>query len=610
MVQVLLRRVLWWLATFLGILALTFGVLQWMGRSLDGDRDSEVELARTRISAEDARRIRQDQGLDLPVFFNPRVEDAAGFVAAAAERVVQGFESAAELAELPASEWPAVAERLMATVHPGQRAVSRSGPILPEPGRGDAAFRIEGANRRLEAVAEDLRVLSTLGGQTVAGLAVADLLRSGPASAPAEAARRCILDAARIATEGCARELPPRPAASDLEPWLERSRESLSSQSIERSVREFLERLQQPESGEAEPGEAEAALRTPGGLALPALVPRLLEADAAVKARAVRWLARYGGFAGGYALADDPAQREIQDARLARWWRHTSHRHRTAGPLDRRLVLPWTQTRFGRFLGNLASGDFGESLTLRRPVGALLRERLARTLSIQIPALLAMLLFGIPLGIFAALREGRVSERSLGYGLLLLASTPRFLGGTLLILLLGGVLPVAGVQSPEVQDRILSGEISPWSVEALMDQARHLLLPVLVLAYGGIVVVARHVRSSMAEALRSDPVVFALARGVGRRRAVLRHALPLALLPLVTLLGIMVPGLIGGSVVVEQLFSIPGTGALMWRAAMYEDIPLVMALVTLGAIATLASYALADAASALLDPRVRRPWRG
>jgi peptide/nickel transport system permease protein len=155
--------------------------------------------------------------------------------------------------------------------------------------------------------------------------------------------------------------------------------------------------------------------------------------------------------------------------------------------------------------------------------------------------------------------------------------------------------------------RIESGALSAWSLEAVGDLATRMLLPVIVLAYGGVVLITRHVRSSMTEVLCSDPILFARVRGVSERSLLYRHALRLGLLPLVTLLGVMVPGLIGGSVIVEQLFSIRGTGMLMWRAAMEQDIPLAMALVTLLAVVTLTCYALQDLALRVLDPRVRTP---
>jgi peptide/nickel transport system permease protein len=138
-----------------------------------------------------------------------------------------------------------------------------------------------------------------------------------------------------------------------------------------------------------------------------------------------------------------------------------------------------------------------------------------------------------------------------------------------------------------------------------LDYAKHLILPVLVSAFGGIAGMSRYVRSSMLEVIRQDYIRTARAKGLTESAVMYRHALRNALLPVITLLGLSVPGLIGGSVIFETIFSIPGMGQLFWQSAMSRDYPVIMGMLVIGAILTLIGNILADISYAMADPRIR-----
>ena len=160
-----------------------------------------------------------------------------------------------------------------------------------------------------------------------------------------------------------------------------------------------------------------------------------------------------------------------------------------------------------------------------------------------------------------------------------------------------GLLPISGIQSIDVSGMSF--------LERAMDQARHLILPVLLSAFGGIAGFSRYSRSSMLEVIRQDYIRTARAKGLKESEIIITHALRNALMPIVTILGLAVPGLIGGSVIFESIFAIPGMGQLFWMSTMSRDYPTIMGILVIGAILTLIGNLIADISYALVDPRIR-----
>jgi peptide/nickel transport system permease protein len=254
--------------------------------------------------------------------------------------------------------------------------------------------------------------------------------------------------------------------------------------------------------------------------------------------------------------------------------------------------------RFFRWIGRVARFDLGESFADRRPVSERIREALPATLVLNGLALFFTLAIAIPIGVAAGGRPEGVFDRTSGVVLFALYSMPVFWAALLLQTLLSvklGWLPLYGVSS----------DPSPAGLGGVADRLAHLALPVMCLTYASLAFFARLVRAGVVEARSQDYVTAALARGVSRRGALWRHAFRNALLPLITLLGLLLPGLLSGSVIVERIFAWPGLGRLFFDSILSRDYPVVLGLSLVGAVATLAATLAADVAYAFADPRVR-----
>ncbi|KPV39154.1 diguanylate cyclase [Thiohalorhabdus denitrificans] len=258
--------------------------------------------------------------------------------------------------------------------------------------------------------------------------------------------------------------------------------------------------------------------------------------------------------------------------------------------------------QYGLWLKRVVALDFGESFSSdNRPVLEKIGERLPVTLAINIASLLLILAVALPVGVISAVRQNSLLDRSLTVTVFLAFAIPGFWLALLLMVLFGvqlGWLPVSGIQGYEYD------QLDFWG--KLADRARHLVLPVVVSAFAGIAAFSRYVRSNMLEVIRQDYVLTARAKGLPEGAVIYRHALRNALLPVITLLGLSVPGLIGGSVIFETIFGIPGMGQLFYNAVLMRDYPVVMGILVIGAILTLLGNLLADLAYAWADPRVRR----
>lgn len=244
--------------------------------------------------------------------------------------------------------------------------------------------------------------------------------------------------------------------------------------------------------------------------------------------------------------------------------------------------------------------DFGISVAKRRAVRDLVFEALPNTVRLAVAALAVRFFLGVSLGVVAAVHRGGKRDWGLGLGALLIYSIPSFWLGLMLLLLFAWELkwfPAGHMQS-------LDAASLPW-LQRFLDASWHLVLPVFVLGVGGAASTFRFVRAGMLEVLSQDYVRAARARGLSERRIVLHHALRNALLPVVTLMGLSIPALLGGTVVIESLFSWPGIGRLTLEAIGQRDYPVIMATTFLsGATAVLGSL-LADLAARRLDPRIR-----
>ena len=264
--------------------------------------------------------------------------------------------------------------------------------------------------------------------------------------------------------------------------------------------------------------------------------------------------------------------------------------------LDKPLVV-----QYGEWLGRFARLDFGNSFSQdRRPVLDKIVERLPITISINLLSIVAILAIAIPIGIYSATHRGSLFDRLTTILVFIGFAAPSFWLALLLMDFFGvrlGLLPIAGLKSLDYD--------SLSSVGKILDLGRHLILPVFISTFGGLAGFSRYMRSNMLEVIRQDYILTARAKGLSEQTVIYRHALRNALLPVITILGLSVPGLIGGSVIFETIFAIPGMGKLFYDGVMMRDYPLIMGILVMGAILTLIGNLLADLCYAFADPRIR-----
>jgi peptide/nickel transport system permease protein len=264
--------------------------------------------------------------------------------------------------------------------------------------------------------------------------------------------------------------------------------------------------------------------------------------------------------------------------------------------LDKPLMV-----QYGDWLTRLAQLDFGRSFSPdRRPVWDKIKERIGITLGLNFMSLIIILGVSIPIGVIAAYRAHSWFDQATTLFVFFGFAMPTFWLALLLIMFFGVYLdwlPISGLTSLNFR------QFSFW--RKVQDLGAHVTLPVLVAAFGGLAGMSRYMRSNMLEVIRQDYITTARAKGLPERVVIFKHALRNALLPVITILGLSVPGLIGGSVIFESIFAIPGMGQLFYGAVMARDYPLVMGELVIGAVLTLLGNMLADVGYALVDPRIR-----
>jgi peptide/nickel transport system permease protein len=253
--------------------------------------------------------------------------------------------------------------------------------------------------------------------------------------------------------------------------------------------------------------------------------------------------------------------------------------------------------QYARWLVNAATGDLGQSYIDGRPVAQVIAERIPATLLLTVSALILANGAGLVMGVVAAMRRGRWVDRIATTIATICYSSPAFWIGILAIFVFSahlGWLPSGGMRP--------AGEAS-----GLLDWGRHLILPAAILALREAGRVARVVRASMLEVIDRDYVRTAVAKGLHSRSIALRHVLRNALLPLVSLIGLSMPGLLSGAVVVETLFGWPGLGRLVIESALQRDYAVIMGEVLIVALLAIIGSLLADIAYMIIDPRIGRP---
>ncbi|WP_334064046.1 ABC transporter permease [Limimaricola cinnabarinus] len=277
-----------------------------------------------------------------------------------------------------------------------------------------------------------------------------------------------------------------------------------------------------------------------------------------------------------YALPADPVRQIAGRSATAQ----TVENIRQQLGLDQPLLV-----QYWRYLTGLVQGDMGRSYLQRTDVGTLIAARLPASLLLMAGAIGCELVLGLTMGVIAALRRGTATDQALMITSFVGVSAPQFVVGLLLLYVFAvqlGWFPIGGYGT--------------WA---------HLVLPSVTLGIMGSGWYSRMMRSSMVDVLRADYIRTARAKGLARRRVILRHALPNAILPVIAMIGIDIGIFMGGIVVVESVFGWPGIGQLAWQAIQRVDIPIIMGVTLVSACAIVLGNLLADLVTPLIDPRIK-----
>jgi len=277
--------------------------------------------------------------------------------------------------------------------------------------------------------------------------------------------------------------------------------------------------------------------------------------------------------------------------------------------LDKPVIV-----QYGLWLQRISKLDFGNSFSShQRPVlwqekdkngnitKGLIQEALPITLMINLLGILIIFSISIVLGTLASVRQNTWVDRSITLFVFIGFAIPGFWLALLLMYWTGVVnqwLPISGLHSP--------GYLNLSATAQFLDLLKHLALPVFISSLSGLAGISLYVRNGMLEVLNQDFITTARAKGINEKRVVFVHALKNAILPLITIVGLSIPGLIGGSVIAESIFAIPGMGKLFYDAVLMRDFPVIMGILTIGSFLTLIGNLLADLGYAWADPRVRK----
>ena len=248
--------------------------------------------------------------------------------------------------------------------------------------------------------------------------------------------------------------------------------------------------------------------------------------------------------------------------------------------LDRPFLV-----QYARYLGGLGQGDLGRSYLQKSEVSVLIASRLPATLLLMVAAIFCELAIGLTMGIVAALRRDRFADQALMMTSFVTVSAPQFVVSLLMLYVFAvklGWFPIGGYGT-----------------------FRHLVLPAITLGILGSGWYSRMMRSSMIDVMRADYIRTARSKGLGRARVVLGHALPNAILPIIAMIGIDIGVFMGGIVVVESVFGWPGIGQLAWQAIQRIDIPIIMGVTLVSAVAIVLGNLLADLIAPFIDPRIK-----
>lgn len=264
------------------------------------------------------------------------------------------------------------------------------------------------------------------------------------------------------------------------------------------------------------------------------------------------------------------------------------------------LDLP-IHLRYMKWLKNVVTLDFGTSLSPdNRKVIDKIKERIPITVTINLISMLIIVFLSVPLGVFISTHRGTFKERFVTVLSFFFYSIPSFWLALIFIMIFSvylGLLPISGIKSLNYNNLTF--------LDKVLDLAKHLIMPILVSSVGSVAAFSRYVSSNFDDVLKQEYILLARAKGLPENVILKKHALKNALIPVITILGLSVPGLISGSVIFESIFAIPGMGQLLYQSVMARDYPTIMGMLVITSFLTLLGNLLADIGYLLADPRIK-----
>lgn len=296
----------------------------------------------------------------------------------------------------------------------------------------------------------------------------------------------------------------------------------------------------------------------------------------------------------------DSAQRQNVLNKWRRWWQREKQKYTFFSPIER-IRRVFTATQFAQWFGMVITLDFAESYSYHLPVTKLIKERLPISLQLSLISIFLTYIIAIPLGVFSATHQYTASDKVVTVLLFILYSLPSFWVANMLILLTTGgdfphIFPSRYLHSPGAENFTFARYMIDW--------AWHLVLPVTCLTYASFAYISRQMRVGMLDIIRQDFIRTARAKGLSERTVIFKHALRNALIPTVTLLASLLPALLGGSVIIEEIFTIQGMGKLSFEAILNRDYPVINAIAFFSAFLTLLGMLITDIAYVIVDPRI------
>ena len=294
----------------------------------------------------------------------------------------------------------------------------------------------------------------------------------------------------------------------------------------------------------------------------------------------------------------------IERNRIINDWKkwYLEHNNEYVFSTTDKIKIFFLDTRFAKYFNNLLHLDFGISHVNKKPVFKLILHKLRYSMTLSVLAIFFSYLIALPIGVFSATHQYSKSDKIITVILFILYSLPNFFVGTILLTMLsqGGwlhIFPTGGFTSPDISNLT--------TLEQIKDVMWHLVLPVACLTYGALASLSRYARTGLLEVIRSDYIRTARAKGLSEKVVIVRHAVRNGMIPILTLLASILPILIGGSVVIETIFNIPGIGAFVYESIFNRDYNVIMAVQLITAVLTLIGIFISDISYAIVDPRIK-----